>query len=113
MSFNLPKYNIDHYEFTITWQTGSLLSVLIKDRLDKKDEADLNQRIQLSIEASIYNHIISKLNTKNATDKVKIKLTYHEAIALYRLCQSSSIYMPDYLSRIELEKIAGEIDQKL
>jgi hypothetical protein len=109
MSFLIQKYRQQKYEVVLKGATADVLVMLIAQRLDELKNVP-EERIQLSIEAELYNILADRVNNRAKT--IKLNLFHHQAAALNRLCQQRTFEV-DHFYQLLLEQLGGELGSKI
>lgn len=110
MSFTVSKYKQRNYEVQLSIYTANYMCFLLAELLDQETD-DLEGKIQQSVQAEIYNKLVDKINTTKK-EVLKLKLLYHQAVALKQLCLRSEVSntLPYQLGK---EKLANDINKQL
>lgn len=110
MGFTVSKYKQRNYEVQLSIHTADYMCFLLAELLDQ-DTDDISAKIQQSVHAEIYNKLVDKINS-NKKEVLKLKLLYHQAVALQQLCLRSEVSntLPYQLGK---EKLADDLNKQL
>lgn len=113
MSFKVSEYNQKKFDFEISKDLAEVVMVLIADQLEVQEEkTELQDKIDLSVRAELYNIIAKAMNRMNSKDSIKLKLFYHQSYSLMTICQHHMKTLA-FEYKLQLSKVATEIHQKL